>query len=121
VAPIVWDDLRGAKTAFTIHNLEYGADLIAEAMRATDFGTTVSPSYAIEVANHGSVRDQQHKFVGITNGIDTDIWNPMEDEFLPMCYDEMNVVEGKAAAKAELQDRLNMAKRDVPMAGRSLC
>lgn len=31
-APCTWEDLAGAKTAFTIHNLEYGADLIGGAM-----------------------------------------------------------------------------------------
>ena len=31
-APVTWEDLKGAKKAFTIHNLEYGADLIGGAM-----------------------------------------------------------------------------------------
>ena len=63
----------------------------------------VSPSYAEEVANHGSVRDMQHKFAGIINGIDTNIWNPMESEFLPMSYDALNVV--CRAATPDLQIR----------------
>ena len=68
-------------------------------MQACDVATTVSPSYANEVSDHSSVRDNQHKFMGIINGIDTEIWNPSDDEFLPMNYDSTEAVEGKAAAK----------------------
>ena len=67
--------------------------------QACDFATTVSPSYAMEVADHGSVRDHQHKFTGIINGIDYGIWDPSDNEFLPMSYSALDVVEGKAAAK----------------------
>lgn len=31
-APVTWSDLGGAKTLFTIHNLNYGADLIGWAL-----------------------------------------------------------------------------------------
>jgi len=116
-APCTWEDLAGAKTAFTIHNLEYGADLIGGAMAACTFGTTVSPTYAEEVAHHGSVKNHQHKFIGILNGIDSHIWNPADDEHLPMNYDVNTTVQGKAASKAELQKRLNLHQRDAPVVG----
>ena len=38
-----------AKSVFTIHNLNYGADLIGRAMAASAACTTVSPTYAAEV------------------------------------------------------------------------
>lgn len=116
-APLTWENLAGAKTAFTIHNLEYGADLIAGAMGACTVATTVSPTYAAEVAGHGAVRDHAHKFMGIINGIDYGIWNPLEDAFLPRNYDDFEVAEGKAAAKEALQQRLDLHKRDVPVIG----
>ena len=37
------------KSIFTIHNLNYGADLIGRAMAVAAAGTTVSPTYAAEV------------------------------------------------------------------------
>ena len=49
----------------------------------------------MEVANHGSVRDHQEKFMGIINGIDFEMWDPADDEFLPMNYDSTSVIEGK--------------------------
>jgi glycogen synthase len=47
-------------------------------MREATVATTVSPTYAEEVAGHGAVRDHSHKFMGIINGIDYGIWNPLE-------------------------------------------
>lgn len=38
------------KSVFTIHNLNYGQDLIGRAMEVAAAGTTVSPTYAAEVA-----------------------------------------------------------------------
>jgi len=115
--PALWDDLSQARTAFTIHNLEYGADLIAGAMAAADIGTTVSPSYAQEVKHHGSVSQHQHKFTGIINGIDYTIWDPSNDIFIPSPYDFQTVVEGKAAAKHELRSRLRMEQREACLMG----
>lgn len=49
-APVAFGDLGGTcKSIFTIHNLNYGADLIGRAMTAAAAGTTVSPTYAAEV------------------------------------------------------------------------
>ena len=49
-APVAFaGDLAGAKSVFTIHNLNYGADLIGRAMAASAACTTVSPTYAAEV------------------------------------------------------------------------
>ena len=48
-APVTYAGLDGARAVFTIHNLNYGADLIGRAMQASAVGTTVSPTYAAEV------------------------------------------------------------------------
>ena len=50
-AEVTWADLDGARSVFTIHNLNYGADLIGRAMAASAVGTTVSPTYAAEVCH----------------------------------------------------------------------
>lgn len=38
---------------------------------------------------------QTHKFMGIRNGIDTDLWSPSENRFLPVTYDANTAEEGK--------------------------
>lgn len=49
-APVAFGDLGGGtKAVFTIHNLNYGQDLIGRAMGAAAACTTVSPTYAAEV------------------------------------------------------------------------
>lgn len=49
-APVAWGERpNNAKAVFTIHNLNYGADLVGRAMQAAEVATTVSPTYAREV------------------------------------------------------------------------
>ena len=48
-APVAFGGLDGCRSVFTIHNLNYGADLIGRAMGAAAACTTVSPTYAAEV------------------------------------------------------------------------
>ncbi|GIL64573.1 hypothetical protein Vafri_18474 [Volvox africanus] len=116
-APIAWGDLGAAKTVFTIHNLSYGADLIGRAMQACNVATTVSPTYAREIAGHPSVASHLDKLYGVLNGIDQDIWDPSEDPCLPMHYSAENVAAGKEAARRLLRQRLNLAQSDVPVVG----
>jgi len=107
-APVVWGNYPKAVTALTLHNLQFGVDLIKRGMDACDIATTVSPTYANEVREHGAIQSAHRKFVGIRNGIDTDIWDPSVDEFLPIMYDASNVTAGKKAAVRELAKRLNL-------------
>lgn len=48
-APVAWGDRGRSKCVFTIHNLNYGADLVGRAMGSCEVATTVSPTYAREV------------------------------------------------------------------------
>jgi starch synthase len=116
-APLVSMNREGVATAFTIHNLNYGADLIGTAMNTTNVATTVSPTYATEIAGHPSVAAHQEKFYGIRNGIDMDIWDPASDPFLPEGFTVESAARGKAAAKAELRRRMGIAEGDVPLVG----
>jgi len=116
-APCCWLDRGGAASAFTIHNLNYGADLIGGAMGACDVATTVSPTYAQEVSGHPAIAPYHEKFYGIRNGIDPDIWNPADDKFLPRGYTVDDMVQGKAAAKAQLRERMGLVSADVPVVG----
>ncbi|GAB4813944.1 hypothetical protein N2152v2_000990, partial [Parachlorella kessleri] len=107
-APIATSERGSAKCAFTIHNMNYGADLIGQAMTRADVCTTVSPTYAQEISGHPAIAPHHNKFYGIINGIDPDIWDPLEDKFLPRGYGADDVAAGKAAAKQELRKRMNL-------------
>ncbi|GAB4824265.1 hypothetical protein N2152v2_011311, partial [Parachlorella kessleri] len=116
-APIATSERGSAKCAFTIHNMNYGADLIGQAMTRADVCTTVSPTYAQEISGHPAIAPHHNKFYGIINGIDPDIWDPLEDKFLPRGYGADDVAAGKAAAKQELRKRMNLSLADVPLVG----
>ncbi|XP_047308837.1 starch synthase 3, chloroplastic/amyloplastic [Impatiens glandulifera] len=124
-APVAWlfkdqymhYGLSKARVVFTIHNLEFGQQFIGKAMTYSDKATTVSPTYSKEVAGSRVVAPHLHKFHGILNGIDLDIWDPYNDMFLPVPYTSENVVEGKMAAKHALQQRLGLKTADVPVVG----
>ncbi|KAL0694387.1 hypothetical protein Bca4012_061567 [Brassica carinata] len=105
------------RVVFTIHNLEFGAGAIGKAMTFADKATTVSRTYAKEVAGNSVISPHLYKFHGIVNGIDPDIWDPYNDNFIPVPYTSENVVEGKRAAKKELQNRLGLKSADLPVVG----
>lgn len=53
------------------------------------FGYTclqVSPTYSREVAGNPAVAPYLYKFHGIINGIDPDIWDPYNDNFIPVSW-----------------------------------
>ncbi|KAL6763588.1 starch synthase [Haematococcus lacustris] len=116
-APVAWGDRMGAKCIFTIHNLSYGADLVARAMAACDVATTVSPTYAQEISGHSAVAPHLGKLYGIRNGIDTDVWDPSSDPHLPVAYSPDAALEGKDAARRALRSKLNLSQIDVPIVG----
>jgi starch synthase len=108
----------GAATVLTIHNLQFGADLIDRAMKKVTFATTVSPTYAEEISNHNAISHSKGKMVGIRNGIDVELWDPLTDEFMPVNFDAVSFPEGKAAARRELCERLGMElNENKPLVG----
>ncbi|KAB5560407.1 hypothetical protein DKX38_005364 [Salix brachista] len=107
--------LSKSRVVFTIHNLEFGANNIGKAMAYSDKATTVSPTYSREISGNPLVASHLHKFHGILNGIDPDIWDPYNDTYIPVPYTSDNVVEGKRAAKDALQQRLGLKKADLPL------
>lgn len=135
------------RPVFTIHNLNYGADLIGQAMAASAVATTVSPTYAKEISGDPAVSAHLGKMIGVRNGIDMDIWDPSIDRFLPVNYSLANFDEGKVrfprarccgavcwcccvrlrtsrasarvqeAAKRALRQRMNLRQCDAPIIG----
>ncbi len=89
-----------------------------------DFISTVSPSYAREIQTRywgekldGVLARRRDRLVGITNGIDTDIYNPMTDSALFANYSTRSF-RGKVENKARLQEALGLERNPaVPLFG----
>jgi len=108
VLGLPWD-WRGTMDMNGAVNMMKGAILTA------DLVTTVSETYARELMYpyyahglDGILSDHAWKLTGITNGIDTNTFNPETDRALPAHYNADTFVEGKAACKAALQQEVGL-------------
>ncbi len=88
----------------------------------SDCLTTVSPQYARETQTaafglgfDGVLRARADRYVGILNGIDTEVWNPAADPLLPARYDAANL-EGKRVCKRALLERFGLPIGDDALA-----
>jgi starch synthase len=87
----------------------------------SNFVTTVSPNHAWE-AHYGefgyglghTLHMHQHKFGGILNGIDYDVWNPLVDSYIPAQYSQDNIDE-KLKNKKALRERLWLDQDNKPL------
>ena len=131
--------LSNTKTVFTIHNIEYqgrygdqvledviglgrnyfnegmlafhdDVNLMKGAIMASNFVTTVSPTYAQELRTpfyahglDGIINQQSGKLQGILNGIDMDFYDPAKRTGLATNFNLKTLKKGKAACKQALQ------------------
>lgn len=87
----------------------------------SNFVTTVSPHHAWE-AHYGNfgyglghtLHVHQHKFTGVLNGIDYDVWNPEVDRYIPYPYSQ-DELKTKAKNKKALRERLWLQHADKPI------
>ena len=134
-----------AATVYTVHNLAYQGlfphadfrllDLPARFMSHTGLEfhgqlsfmkaglkyakrvTTVSPTYAREIATHefgvgldGVIRGRGNEVSGVLNGVDGQVWNPADDNALSSHYSAAQMA-GKARCKQALQRELGLAEK----------
>jgi len=93
------------------------------AIETADLVTTVSETYARELMYpyyahglDGILSANAWKLTGITNGIDTNTFNPDTDPALPAHYNAEDFVAGKAACKAALQEEVGLpVNADTPL------
>lgn len=94
------------------------ASLLKGGIMFADLVTTVSPKYAEELMTpqfafgfEGILRHRAADFVGILNGVDTEVWNPAADRHLPTPYSADDLT-GKADAKRVLLDTYGLPAGD---------
>ncbi len=83
---------------------------LSGAIALADQVVTVSPTFAAEIVEDGGgfgleepLRHRWESLTGITNGLDTDVWNPATDPLLPRRYSNP---AGKEPLRAGLLGRL---------------
>jgi starch synthase len=129
--------LRGLPTLLTCHNLAYhgwvprsqvtgqldlpssvgapdGVDLLHEGILGADLVNTVSPTYARESVEPGggagvedALASLGDRYIGILNGIDTQLWDPATDDALAQTY-SLDDLSGKAECRRALCKELGL-------------
>jgi len=108
--------------AFNDPDLEY-INFVKRAILNADIINTVSEQYREEIMTrhfgqnlHRILRHRADRLFGIINGIDYFDYNPASDKSLPVQYDWHTAIEGKAANKAALQEKLGLqVNKDIPL------
>jgi starch synthase len=115
-------DLGVPSVMLTTNGIEFYGQLsfLKAGIRYADRLTTVSPNYAREILTpeygagmDGVLRTRAQDLVGILNGVDYDVWDPINDDNLSKCYN-IDDISGKAECKAAVQDRLGPVDRPDP-------
>jgi starch synthase len=83
---------------------DHNINPLAAAIKCAWRVTTVSPSYMKELQLNANglealIQSESAKCVGILNGIDSEVWNPVTDNFIAQNYSEENIEKGKKANK----------------------
>ena len=106
--------------SFTSEGLEFWgqASFLKSGINFSDVVTTVSRRYAREIQTpehgcgfEGVLQKRSGVLVGIPNGIDTAIWNPASDRFLPASFTVAHVAD-KFVVKKALLARCGMKKAE---------
>jgi starch synthase len=89
-------------------------NLLKAGIQYADDITTVSPTYANEIKGPIGgmgmgmyLNDRGDRVSGVLNGVDTTVWNPAIDPYLPARYSRDNLA-GKAECKRALQERFGL-------------
>ncbi|HUN59189.1 MAG TPA: glycogen synthase GlgA [Candidatus Binataceae bacterium] len=110
---------------YTIDYLEFHSqvNLMKGAIMFADGASTVSPSYAVEIATdpslgfglEGVLRAKGDRFVGILNGADYNEWNPQRDDLIQRHFSPTRRI-GKERCRDALRRRLKLpARNDAPI------
>ena len=119
-----FDDVLGLPWEYrSVLDMNHAVNVMKGAIVSADLVTTVSETYARELMYpyyahglDGILTEASWKLTGITNGIDTGVFNPETDKALPAHYNAESFEEGKAKVKAALQAEVGLPQKpDVPL------
>ena len=119
-----FDDVLALPWEYRGHLEMNGAvNVMKAAIETADLVTTVSETYARELMYpyyahglDGVLSNAAWKLTGITNGIDTNTFNPATDPALPAHFSADDFITGKAACKAALQEEVGLpVNPDTPL------
>ena len=104
-------------------DMNNSVNVMKGAIETADLVTTVSETYARELMYpyyahglDGILANNAWKLTGITNGIDTNTFNPETDKALPAHFNSQTFPVGKAACKAALQAEVGLpVESNVPL------
>ena len=107
----------------SVLDMNNSVNVMKGAIECADLVTTVSETYAKELMYpyyahglDGILSGAAWKLTGITNGIDTNVFNPDTDPALPAHYNAATFEVGKPEVKAALQKEVGLPVRpDVPL------
>ncbi|MFA6582743.1 MAG: glycogen/starch synthase [Elusimicrobiaceae bacterium] len=113
---------------YTPDKMEYynGFNFLKAGIVYADLISTVSPTYCSEIKQssekgrglEGVLAARAGDCVGILNGIDTELWDPEWDSYLPRGYDNRSFLKGKFLARQLLCKEAGLEfKPDVPAVG----
>jgi starch synthase len=99
-------------------------NLLKGGILTVDRIVAVSPTYAKEIQQprygydlHTALQIRAPHLVGILNGIDTTVWNPDTDPYIPARYNREDM-RGKRICKSSLQNDLDLTEDpDIPVVG----
>ncbi len=118
-----WSLLGLASRLMSPSGLEYHGQLsfMKAGLKFAHRITTVSPTYAREIATHefgcgldGVIRGRGAAVSGILNGIDDAVWNPATDAAIAQRYDAERLA-GKLACRLALQAELGLVVDDAAL------
>ena len=119
-----FDDMLGLPWEYRgTMDMNNSVNVMKGAIETADLVTTVSETYARELMYpyyahglDGILANNSWKLTGITNGIDTNTFNPETAKALPAHFNSETFAEGKAKCKAALQEEVGLpVKPDVPL------
>ena len=119
-----FDDMLGLPWEYrSTLDMNNSVNVMKGAIETADLVTTVSETYARELMYpyyahglDGILANNSWKLTGITNGIDTNTFNPETAKALPAHFNAETFIEGKAKCKAALQEEVGLpVKPDVPL------
>ena len=121
--PTFFDDVLALPWQYCgVLDMNGSVNMMKGAIETADLVTTVSETYARELMYpyyahglDGVLTNAAWKLTGITNGIDTGVFNPETDKALPAHYNAQTFIDGKAACKAKLQAEVGLPVCDSPL------